>query len=527
MKQVLAAVLALGLLTGTTAMAQELLSDGFASDAPTVGLKGWEVFGLLGGTAKPLAAAGAGGDGVLLGTTRSELMSGAEGWQGCLVRTAAIEVTPGRKYRLRVDARGEGILTMGVFEYGWKHSARRLATPSTSQTLAYAEREFVFEYVPSSDGVMFVRPFFQVGGWLKKAELRKVSFMAVAAGKGEVSLKAGHFATTPHGRLPITVRSSAWPVKLLLYGPSGECGPGGDMGGAAGFVDIFKGAAMLDGAGDQEQTVACPIPSGAIEGSCRLVAVEPESGAQATVHFSVLSPARLRVCMALAQKATPGQGARILFLGDSLTALFPGRNYPSIVDRALHWGLPGAATVINAGVGGDSVLRLAARLNKDVIEKNPTRVFIFEGANSCKRPYNPKTGQLGDWAVPRDKYEAGYRDLVKRLTDKGIQVTVMTMAPGDRSILEAFEAQARGMGEAKNFWCLPEDVAAVVAIQKRIAAEFKADVLDTNAVLTAAMLEREKARGREYMHVDDGVHLSEYGNREVAFAVLRYLGGVR
>jgi lysophospholipase L1-like esterase len=516
------ATLALALAMGTTGMAQELIADGFAAAAPAAGLRGWQVFGLLGGTVKPFGVAP--DEGALLTTERVEMMTGTESWQGCLVRTSPIEVLPGRRYRFKVDARGDGLLTVGLFEYGWKHSAKRLASPSVTAPLAYAERTVTFDYTPTTDAVMYVRPFVQISGWLKRAEVRRPSFTALL-GKGAVSLKATHFGVTPHGRVPIVLRSSAWPVKLLLYGPSGDSGPGGDMGGSGAFVEVFKAAVMQEGAAGPELSIPAPLAAGPLEGSYHLVAVEPESGATADAYFTVFGPARLRDFMQLAQKATLAKGARLVFLGDSLTALFPGRNYPSIVDRALQWGIPGEAQVFNAGVGGDTIARMAARLDKDVLAHNPTRVFIFEGANSCKRPYDPKTGKMGDWALPKDKYEAAWRDVLTRITAKGAKITIMTMAPGDRSILESFEAQARGMGEVKNFWCLPGDVAEAVAIQKRLAAEFKADVIDTNAAMQAAMQERDRTKGREYLHVDDGVHIGEHGNREVAKAVLKYLGG--
>ena len=522
MKQFMCVALVLGVFVGSVAMAQELIGDGFAPATPAAGLKGWGIFGFIGGTVKPVGAPG--DEGALLTTERTETMAGTETWEGCLLRTAPIEVLPGRKYRLTVNARGEGILQVGVFEYGWKYSAKRMATPSVPFPLVYTSRTLTFDYTPSGDAVMYVRPFFQISGWLKKAEMRKPSFSAVL-GKGEVSVKAGHFGTTPYGRVPVVIRSTAWPVRVLLYGPSGDSGPGGDMGGSGAFVEVFKGAAAQDGTAGQELSVPCPVAAGVTEGTYHIVVVDPDSGATAGTYFNVLSPARLRDFMAMAQKATLAKGGRLVFLGDSLTANFPNRNYPAIVDRALQWGIPGETQVFNAGVGGDTIARMAARLDKDVLERNPTRVFIFEGANSCKRPYDPKTGKMGEWALPKDQYEATWRDVLKRLTAKGVKVTIMTMAPGDRSILAAFESQARGMGEVKNFWCLPEDVKEAVAIQKRLAAEFKADVIDTNAAMLAAMAERENSKGKEYLHVDDGVHISDYGNREVAKAVLKYLSG--
>jgi lysophospholipase L1-like esterase len=62
-------------------------------------------------------------------------------------------------------------------------------------------------------------------------------------------------------------------------------------------------------------------------------------------------------------------------------------------------------------------------------------------------------------------------------------------------------------------------------IQKRLAREFGAAVIDVNSHLNAVMQERARHGGRQYLHVDDGVHISEYGSREVAKAILRYAAG--
>ncbi len=59
-----------------------------------------------------------------------------------------------------------------------------------------------------------------------------------------------------------------------------------------------------------------------------------------------------------------------------------------------------------------------------------------------------------------------------------------------------------------------------------------------NRLLGCRILGRRRARSEQLLgpvdyqrrvclHVDDGVHLSEYGSREVAIAVLKFLGKTR
>ena len=55
---------------------------------------------------------------------------------------------------------------------------------------------------------------------------------------------------------------------------------------------------------------------------------------------------------------------RMAFIGDSLTALNPARNYVAIMDKALTEVFGDDVTVINAGVGGDTIERVEARLDE-------------------------------------------------------------------------------------------------------------------------------------------------------------------
>jgi lysophospholipase L1-like esterase len=513
--------LALALLAfaGVDGVAQELLNDtNFVAGPPVPAVKGWK---LAGGTVQLPAGSQAG---VVLLPERTMLADGSEGWQGRLTVPAGIEVLPGRRYRFQCEVRGQGSFRLGLSEYGWKHSARVVSCAEKRFELSAQPQVLAFDYAPTVDGVAFVRPYLQVEGWVNRAELRSVSFSNVLE-TGEVSIQAGHFLAAPGEAVTINLNATSYPVKLLLYGPSGESGPGGSMGGAGAFVDHFKTSREQEGKAGESATVPFPLPPDAIEGAYRLVAVEPASGAMAVTRFNVMPKQGQQEMLDLVQHVDLPKGSRLVFLGDSLTANFPGRNYVSILERAFRWRFGDDVEVLNAGVGGNTIAAMAARLEKDVLEKKPTHVFVFEGANSCKRPYTPATGQLGAWALPEPRYEAAWRDVLTRLTQQKIKVVVMTMAPGDREILDAVEATARAFGEGKNFWCDPETVRQVVAIQKRLAREFGADVIDMNSSLNAAMQARVRSGGRQYVHVDDGVHISEYGSREVAKAVLRYAAG--
>lgn len=76
-------------------------------------------------------------------------------------------------------------------------------------------------------------------------------------------------------------------------------------------------------------------------------------------------------------------GDRIVFLGDSITQGGAGPNgYVTMIRQALekkHADLK--IEVIGAGISGNKVPDLQRRVDKDVIAKKPTIVFIYIGIN--------------------------------------------------------------------------------------------------------------------------------------------------
>ena len=75
---------------------------------------------------------------------------------------------------------------------------------------------------------------------------------------------------------------------------------------------------------------------------------------------------------------------RIVFLGDSLTEGREGASYLRVLGEWVA-GTPELRGVelINAGVGGDTVLNLARRVERDVAPHDPDWVVVFAGANDC------------------------------------------------------------------------------------------------------------------------------------------------
>jgi lysophospholipase L1-like esterase len=332
------------------------------------------------------------------------------------------------------------------------------------------------------------------------------------------------FMKSPGESIPLEIKSAAYPVKLLLYGPDGTSGAGGKMGGSGAWCDHFKSSHTLNGKPNAKITYDLRIPRVSREGTYRVVVVDPAKNAAATTRFTVRPKKYADEMRSLLEKINLPKGTRIVFLGDSLTDFFRGRNYVSLIKRALKWRFGDGVEVFNAGVGGDNIVRIQKRLERDVIDKKPTIVFIFEGANDSKRRYNPTSKSLGHWAVPAEKYDKTYREVVSTLKTKTkARVIVATCAPADLDVTASFRKAAETFGISSNFYLLPTEVEKVVAIQKKIAADNALKVVDTNQHMTKYIKSNKSSGGEQFATVDDGVHPSEFGAREIARAFLEYL----
>ena len=482
----------------------------------------WRVYGPLGG-----AVTGTAEKGTICLTTERVQIDDAESWEGCITTRRKAEVIPSRRHRLAVEARGFGELAVGMFEYPWRHSEKLLASHGKRHTLTDTFQEFTFDYAGGGEEVSHARPYLRLTGWHARAELRNCSLVPILK-EGTISVTFPHFIAPLGGEIEVGISSSHWPVKLLLYGPSGECGPAGPMGGAKAWTDHFVKAWAAQRGPDEAVIKRLSLKGLAVEGTYRLVAISPETGQAASVRFTLRPAERLKKIVDLVEQVRLPEGSRLAFVGDSLTALFPRRNYVALLDRAFRWRFGGKVEVFNAAVGGSNIRSIEKRLDGDVINRRPTHVFLFEGANDSKRYYAPATKQLRGWAIPPPVYEETLRRVVQRVRkETKAQVVMMTCAPGNSAIRDAFQERSLKLGFGMSFFCLPDEIAKIVAIQKRVAADLNLDVIDTNALLSQYMAERARAKSPQYAHVDDGVHISEYGSREVALAVLRYLARQR
>jgi lysophospholipase L1-like esterase len=201
------------------------------------------------------------------------------------------------------------------------------------------------------------------------------------------------------------------------------------------------------------------------------------------------------------------KGDKIIFLGDSITQGGGGKSgYITLVRDALekhHKDL--GIEVVNAGISGNKVPDLEKRLMKDVLDKKPTIVVIYIGINDVwhgeKDPAN---------GTPKDKFEAGLKDIIKQIQDGGAKVILCTPSvigekkPGTNKLDAKLDEYA--------------------GVSRSVAKEMKVPLCD----LRKAFQEYETANNKDDKEkgvlTGDGVHLNEAGNKLVAEAILKMFG---
>jgi len=154
---------------------------------------------------------------------------------------------------------------------------------------------------------------------------------------------------------------------------------------------------------------------------------------------------------------------RIVFLGDSLTWGGYGGNFVKAVADALP-----EHEIINAGVGGDTVVNLLRRLDDVLEEHEPDAMFVMVGGNDANsytfpaiRGYYKKAKQLEDGMVTPDQFEESYRELLHYLQLNYVHPLV-GLAPTEysREVVKAkqvYNEKARSVAESLNIPILDLD----------------------------------------------------------------------
>jgi len=195
---------------------------------------------------------------------------------------------------------------------------------------------------------------------------------------------------------------------------------------------------------------------------------------------------------------------RILFFGDSITELgIKPNGYITLLQKQLKPEYP-ALELIGAGISGHKVPDLLARLQRDVLDRQPTTVVIYIGVNDVWHSVLP-----GHYGTPRDEYRDGLIRIIRSIKSIGARVILCTPSvigekpDGSNPLDPLLEEYAQ--------------------ISRNVAAAENIKLCD----LRRAFIDYLKANNPEMLSEGiltyDGVHLSDAGNRFVADRMLEVL----
>lgn len=202
------------------------------------------------------------------------------------------------------------------------------------------------------------------------------------------------------------------------------------------------------------------------------------------------------------------EAERIVFFGDSITEAGdrPG-GYVRLIADSLHERYPNQdIEVIGAGISGNRVPDLLARVGPDVLVHDPTAVVVYIGINDVWH------WELYNRGTPKEEFEEGLRTLADTLNQAGAEVILCTPSM---------------IGE-KPDGSNPQDAMLdeYAEISRRVAEEKDLHVCDLRTEFVEYLKQNNPKNRSEGVLTSDGVHLNEAGNQFVAEAVLQVLDHV-
>lgn len=241
---------------------------------------------------------------------------------------------------------------------------------------------------------------------------------------------------------------------------------------------------------------------------------------------------------------------RVVFFGDSLTEGKPGAAYlDALAARVSADERLRGVELLRAGVGGDTVLNLARRMEHDVVPLAPDWVVVMVGVNDATtwllrrslptrqrwRSLRYFTGYKGvPRAVTPARYQAGLRVLVDGLRRRtGARVALCTPAISGES-LRSRKWRALDRYAAAAQWVASERDCPLIDVHAACARELATLPPRTLSQRLAAARQRwpddgdieAKARERGYSFTFDDAHLTRRGAELVADVMYNWLVGV-
>ena len=198
------------------------------------------------------------------------------------------------------------------------------------------------------------------------------------------------------------------------------------------------------------------------------------------------------------------KGDRILFLGDSITQSGDDidTGYVRLIRRRLaekhaDFGIE----VLGAGISGNTVPDLQARLERDVLAKKPTIVVIYIGINDVWHRQRDQGG------TSPEAFATGLNDVISRCTAAGARVVLCTPTM---------------IGEKKNGAnVLDRPLDQYADISRDLAQKHQLTLCDLRKTFVDYQQDNNRNDVEQGLLTSDQVHLNDAGNRLVAETVLK------
>jgi lysophospholipase L1-like esterase len=175
-------------------------------------------------------------------------------------------------------------------------------------------------------------------------------------------------------------------------------------------------------------------------------------------------------------------GTNIIAFGDSLTAGYgaaPGEDWPTRLSALI--GRP----ILNAGVSGDTTASALARIETDVLARDPRVVIVGLGGNDF----------LG--STPLAQTEANLRAIVRRIQDSGAAVVLLSFR--FPSLSGDYDAMYQRVAKSERCALIEGIISGILTDQS-----LKSDEIHPNAKGYALMAERLAPPMRKFLKNADG-----------------------
>jgi lysophospholipase L1-like esterase len=201
-------------------------------------------------------------------------------------------------------------------------------------------------------------------------------------------------------------------------------------------------------------------------------------------------------------------GQKIVFIGDSITdagrrtdPLGHGTGYFNLVRSFVLGRYPERdLTIVNRGIGGDTVRHLKARWQEDVIAEQPDWLSVKIGINDVWRSFGGNAHE----AVPIDEYEATYRELLQQAVDTtGARLIIAEPYIIDSNTSDPFRVKMDQYGQ----------------VARKIASDFGAINVRTQEAFDVAL---QSTTPDDW--AADKIHPGAPGHAIIALAYLRAIG---